>query len=511
MFNKIKSKLNSVFSKTQDVVEEEDNTTKDQEPQQLSDSSKDEVSESVAEIEYEQSRVDELEQDVEDEIDETTKDVEELEHVDSEKYDSNKHSEEIKEIDNEKEEVDRLEKKLEDEIDETEHDVEELEHIKYVKSDDEKEDEENVSKKSRGLFSKLFRKKEEDTSKDLDSEENEFSQEYEKKESLEEIEEKQQENDEKNKLEKNNVDDEDKTSSKPGFLQSAFSGITQKKISENDFKTLWAELELFLLEINIAYEIVEKIEKKMHTAVIGHKFSRMSLKQKVKEVLVEEVSSVMKSKEAHFDTIINEFLEEKRPVVIMMLGVNGTGKTTSIGKVIKHFQNQDKSVVVAAADTFRAAAVEQIQEHCDNLGVKCVKHKHGSDPAAVCYDAIEHAKAKNLDVVLIDTAGRMPNNSNLMNELKKIKRVSHTDMVLFIGDSVSGNDLLDQIELFNEGLGITGVILTKVDTDERPGSVVTTAYSIDSPIFFLGTGQRYEDLVKFDSKYVAEQLFNEEE
>lgn len=509
MFNKIKSRLNSVFSKTQDVVEEEDKTLRDEEK-----------AENIEEIEYEQSQVDELEKSFEQELDQTEHDIEKLENVDGEKFDSNKHREDINEIESQKQEINRLEKKIESEIDETEHDVEELEHTKHVddkenekeyKKDNERDGKEEISmKKSSGLFSKLFRKKE-DTPKDLDNEENEFSQEYEKRKDLEEVKEKEQKDSERNEIEENNKDDEDETLSKPGFLQSAFSGITQKKINENDFKTLWAELELFLLEINIAYEIVEKIEKKMHSSVIGHKFSRMSLKQKVKEVLIEEVSSVMKSKEAHFDEIINEFLEEKKPVVIMMLGVNGTGKTTSIGKVIKHFQKQDKSVVVAAADTFRAAAVEQIQEHCDNLGVKCVKHKHGSDPAAVCYDAIEHAKAKNLDIVLIDTAGRMPNNSNLMNELKKIKRVSHTDMILFIGDSVSGNDLLDQIELFDEGLGISGVILTKVDTDERPGSVVTTAYSIDSPIFFLGTGQTYEDLVKFDSKYVAEQLFNEED
>ena len=287
------------------------------------------------------------------------------------------------------------------------------------------------------------------------------------------------------------------------------SSVTQKKIGTDEFLVLWTELELFLLEINIAYEIVEKIERKLKDQVIGNKFSRFSLKEKTREVLVSEISNVMHTRETDFKKIIEQHLEDEKPLSIMMLGVNGTGKTTTIGKLITYFKKNNFSCVVAAADTFRAAAVEQVKEHCENLKVKCVAHKQGADPAAVCYDAIEHAKAKNLDIVLIDTAGRMPNNKNLMEELKKIKRVSNTKEVIFIGDSISGNDLIDQINLFNEGLGVTGVILTKVDTDERPGSVVTTAYSINTPIYFLGHGQTYEDLAEFKSKEIAEKLFDE--
>lgn len=583
MFGKIKSKLSAVFSKTQDVIEEEqqiedlkkdENSSNRETPienksnknlnnnsNDISDdissyNSNDEFKEQIKELDEEEKRLDRLESELEAEIDETSKEVQELESVDSEEI---RNSQDV-EIEHEQKDLDRLEEELEAEINETTKEVTELEHVasensdfdKYnsyksqkefqdksktkpqdmkitdlekknnLQSEDENIEEEvleqKVEEKRGGFFSGIFGRKkkvEEDKVEDIikeeqDSQEKSIEEDGDEKSNTEKIStekvlDKEPEN--KEDLEEDSKED----TKESGFLQSAFSSITQKKISQSDFDTLWAELELFLLEINIAYEIVEKIEREMKNQILGNKFSRFSLKGKIKEVLISEITQVMKSKEAHFDTILNEFLEEKTPVVIMMLGVNGTGKTTSIGKIIKHLQNLNKSVVVAAADTFRAAAVEQVEEHCNNLGVKCVKHKQGADPAAVCYDAIEHAKAKNVDVVLIDTAGRMPNNKNLMEELKKIKRVSKTDIVMFIGDSVSGNDLLEQIELFDKGLGISGVVLTKVDTDERPGSVVTTAYSIDAPIYFLGTGQRYEDLVQFDAKFVAEQLFDEEE
>ena len=557
MFGKIKAKLSQVFSKTQDVIEEDeslDNVSQDtskntsnQTSKEISDDTSKEVSqepeketqEEVLEVENDsqnklenkpqdsntktpqqapgemepiedEKRIDRLEHELEDEIDETLREVEEINAIDEEQIQNS----DVVEIEHERRDVDRLEQELEHEIDETSREVRELNHeeIEDVEQnsqelqqqDEEVTQEEQSTSKKGGFFSSLFRKKQEPETLKEETQASEPTQKFDNEVHLKD--------DVQNSQEKEEVSQEVKEDVKEGgFLQSAFSSITQKKIGQSDFDTLWAELELFLLEINIAYEIVEKIEREMKNQVLGHKFSRLSLKQKIKEVLILEITQVMKSKEAHFDTILNEFLEEKQPVVIMMLGVNGTGKTTSIGKIIKHLQNLNKSVVVAAADTFRAAAVEQVEEHCNNLGVKCVKHKQGADPAAVCYDAIEHAKAKNVDVVLIDTAGRMPNNKNLMEELKKIKRVSQTDIVMFIGDSVSGNDLLEQIDLFDKGLGISGVVLTKVDTDERPGSVVTTAYSIDAPIYFLGTGQRYEDLVQFDAKFVAEQLFDEEE
>ncbi|MFW6285646.1 MAG: signal recognition particle-docking protein FtsY [Nanoarchaeota archaeon] len=321
----------------------------------------------------------------------------------------------------------------------------------------------------------------------------------------------------KNNLEEDGIEDdkndieEIEKPKKQGFFSSTFSKVTSKTLSEDDFDKIWLELEIFLLEINIAYEIVEEIEKTLRDSILGEKFDRFSLSKKIREVLIEKVSEVLKSKESNFLEKIKEVKKTDNVVKIIVIGVNGTGKTTTIAKMVQYLRDNDLSCVVAASDTFRAAAIEQLEEHSKALNFKLIKHKGGSDPAAVAYDTIEHAKAKGLDVAIIDTAGRMPNNSNLMQELSKIERVTKSHLNIFIGDSVSGNDLIEQIELFGKILKIDGLILTKTDTDERPGSVVTAAYSIDKPIYFLGIGQKYDDLVVFDSKQVAQKLFELEE
>lgn len=290
-----------------------------------------------------------------------------------------------------------------------------------------------------------------------------------------------------------------------------FARLKAKKITDEDFDKIWIELEIFLLEINIAYEIVEKIESKLKQELIGNSFDRFKLTQKIQEVMAKEVEKVLKLRQANFLDKLNEIKSQELPIKILVLGVNGTGKTTSIAKIVNYLQKNNFSVVVAAADTFRAAAIEQLDEHAKKLGFKLIQHKNGSDPAAVAFDAIEHAKAKKIDIVLIDTAGRMPNNSNLMTELQKVKRVSNSQLAIFVGDSISGNDLIDQIELFNKGVEIDGVILTKVDTDEKPGSIVTTAYAIEKPIYFLGIGQTYDDLIEFNAKEISQKLFNPDE
>jgi len=162
---------------------------------------------------------------------------------------------------------------------------------------------------------------------------------------------------------------------------------------------------------------------------------------------------------------------------------------------------------MAAGDTFRAGAIEQLTIHANNLGVKIVKHGPGSDPAAVAYDAIEHAKAKHKDVVLLDTAGRMQTNSNLMDEMAKIKRVAKPDLIIFVGDALSGNDAVEQAKRFNEVVGIDGVILTKVDTDAKGGSSLSIAYTIGKPLLFIGIGQGYDDQIPFDADWMVKNLF----
>ena len=197
----------------------------------------------------------------------------------------------------------------------------------------------------------------------------------------------------------------------------------------------------------------------------------------------------------------------KKPVVIMFVGVNGSGKTLSIAKIATMLKNQGKSCVMAAGDTFRAGAIEQLGIHADKVGVKIIKHGPGSDPAAVAYDAIEHAKAKHKDVVLLDTAGRMQTNVNLMDEMAKIKRVAKPDLILFVGDALAGNDAVEQAKRFNEIVGIDGVILTKVDTDAKGGSALSVAYTIGKPLLFIGVGQGYDDQIPFDPQWMIDNIF----
>jgi fused signal recognition particle receptor len=180
------------------------------------------------------------------------------------------------------------------------------------------------------------------------------------------------------------------------------------------------------------------------------------------------------------------------------LGVNGTGKTTTIAKIAHYLKKNNISSVAAAADTFRAGALEQISIHMQNIGIRVIKHAYKSDPASVAFDAIQHAKAKNVDVVLIDTAGRQVSNKNLMSEMQKIVKVAEPDLILFIGDSLAGNDALTQAKEFNKSVGIDANILTKFDADAKGGAALSISYETKKPILFVGIGQGYDDLEPFN-------------
>jgi fused signal recognition particle receptor len=283
---------------------------------------------------------------------------------------------------------------------------------------------------------------------------------------------------------------------------------TEKKptrtIDEGKLDELLWDLEMGLLESDVAYSVIQSIKKDIKEEIKNVTFSRSKVSDFVKTVLKNAISHVLTTSDFDF----NEFLEKsEKPVVIMFVGVNGTGKTLSIAKIAYQLQKQGKTCVMAAGDTFRAGAIEQLTIHADNLGVKIIKHGPGSDPAAVAYDAIEHAKAKHKDVVLLDTAGRMQTNYNLMDEMAKIKRVAKPDLIIFVGDALSGNDAVEQAKRFNEVVGIDGVILTKVDTDAKGGSSLSIAYTIGKPLLFIGVGQKYEDQVPFDPVWMVNNIF----
>jgi fused signal recognition particle receptor len=266
---------------------------------------------------------------------------------------------------------------------------------------------------------------------------------------------------------------------------------------------LW-DLEMGLLEADVAYSVIDSIKKDVKQEIRRVPFDRGKAGELVETVLKNAIGHVLKANNFDFNKFIDE---RKKPVVIMFVGVNGTGKTLSIAKIAYQLHKNGKSCVMAAGDTFRAGAIEQLTIHADRVGVKIVKHGPGSDPAAVAFDAIEHAKAKHKDVVLLDTAGRMQTNSNLMDEMAKIKRVAKPDLIIFVGDALSGNDAVEQAKRFNEVVGIDGVILTKVDADAKGGSSLSIAYTIGKPLLFIGVGQGYADQIPFEPDWMIKNIF----
>jgi fused signal recognition particle receptor len=284
-------------------------------------------------------------------------------------------------------------------------------------------------------------------------------------------------------------------------------GDSGRKISEKDLDELLWELELGLLEADVALPVIEEIKASVRESLLGKRVDRQfTVEAAVKLALQNAIESVLKQSEFDFDDYI---AKHEKPVVVMFVGINGTGKTTAIAKITNRLQKNGLSVVLAAGDTFRAGAIEQISIHGDRLGAKVIKHQSGGDPAAVAYDAIDHAKARQRDVVLVDTAGRMQTNSNLMDEMKKIKRVAKPHLTIFVGDSLAGNDAIEQAITFDKEIGIDAVILTKIDTDAKGGAALSIAHSVKKPIAFLSTGQAYEEIIKFDSKWMVDRLFSE--
>ena len=282
-------------------------------------------------------------------------------------------------------------------------------------------------------------------------------------------------------------------------------GDSGKKVKEGSLDDLLWELEIALMEADVALPVAEEIKNGVRENLLGKKYSRSySLEEVVELSLRDSIRNVLKLNEFDFD---KWFEEQKKPAVIMFIGINGTGKTTVIAKIGSRLMKSGKTIVLAAGDTFRAGAIEQLSIHADNLGCKIVKHSPDSDPAAVAFDAIEHAKAKRRDAVLVDTAGRMQTNNNLLDEMKKIVRVAKPDLKVFVGDSLAGNDAVEQARIFDEAVGIDCVILTKIDTDSKGGAALSIAHTIGKPIAFVCNGQEYGDIIKFDADWMVNRIF----
>ena len=291
-----------------------------------------------------------------------------------------------------------------------------------------------------------------------------------------------------------------------------FSFVREKTISEKHLEdTLW-ELEMGLLEGDVAMEVASEVVDSVKNDLVGRKIKRSSdITEYTYNALRNAVSDIIDVPGKSMTEMIEEKKAQGEPLVVMFVGINGTGKTTTIGKLANYYLKKGYTPVIAASDTFRAGAIEQVTYHADNVGVKIIKHQKGSDPAAVAFDAVEHARAQGKELVLIDTAGRMQTNTNLMDEMKKIKRVSNPDLVIFVGDALTGNDATQQAAKFNEAIDIDGVILTKADADSKGGASLSIGYVIKKPIMFLGVGQGYDDIMEYDAEWMLNQLFSENE
>ena len=289
---------------------------------------------------------------------------------------------------------------------------------------------------------------------------------------------------------------------KKGFFERISQSITTKKLSDAQFEELFFELELLLLENNVAVEVIEKIKEDLRVALVNKQIKRSEILDVVVQTLKNTVDDILSVPPVE---LLSE-ISQKKPYVITVIGVNGSGKTTTIAKLVQHFKAHNLKVVIGACDTFRAAAIQQLEEHATRLETKLIKHDYGADAAAVAYDTVAHAKAKGIDVVLIDTAGRLHSNTNLMAELTKIHKVVNPDFTLFIGESITGNDCVEQAMQFNEAVGIDGIILTKADVDEKGGAALSVSYVTQKPILFFANGQNYDDLVVFDKAKVIENL-----
>ena len=287
-------------------------------------------------------------------------------------------------------------------------------------------------------------------------------------------------------------------------LKSGFKGLVTKvttaELKAENLRPILEEFKLTLAENDVAFQVADKVCGELEKRLTGVQIKRLDDRKKIVEDNLRQVllDVMLTDKKIDLLTKAEERRQKKEPLVLLFVGINGTGKTTTIAKVAQFFKDKKYSVVLAGSDTYRAGSIEQLEEHARRLNLKMIKHQYGADPAAVAFDAVSHAKAHGVNIVIIDTAGRMQTNQNLMNELSKVKRVVKPDYAILTVDSLAGNDAVQQAEEFDKCVGIDATILTKVDADVKGGAALSVTYVTQKPILFIGVGQTYKDLELFD-------------
>ncbi len=294
-----------------------------------------------------------------------------------------------------------------------------------------------------------------------------------------------------------------------GLRQRLFKKITERKIEAADLDGFFEEMEPDLLQANIAFEVIQFLKDQLRKSLEGREIKRSQVESEITKALENGLLKTVDQGKVDIEAVIKKSKSNNRPAVVVVMGFNGAGKTTSIAKLANYLKNKNYKIVLAAGDTWRAAAQEQLEYHGEKIGVKVIKHQYGADSAAVVFDAVKHAEAKGLDIVIADTAGRTHTNTNLMDELKKICRVNKPDLKVLVVDSLTGNDAVEQAKTFDAEIGIDVVVLTKVDVNEKGGAILSVAYSVKKPILFLGMGQKYEEFEQFDPKKFVKSLLEE--
>ena len=299
-------------------------------------------------------------------------------------------------------------------------------------------------------------------------------------------------------------------------LKKAFSdvskGFSEKELKEKDIEDILFQLEINLLESDVATEVIDSIKDSLKEKLVGTKVEKKTIESFIKKSLIQYIHETFDSA-GSIDLISNikGKKESGEPYIIVFVGINGTGKTTTLAKIANMLKNSKFSVVIAAADTYRAGAIEQLREHANRLNLKIIAQNYGSDPAAVAKDAVLYAKSHKIDCVLVDTAGRMQTSANLMEQIEKITKVVQPDFKIFVGDSLAGNDTVNQAREFHNHVTLNGSILTKSDADARGGATLSIVKVTSTPVIYVGTGQEYDDIISFNKNTFLENVFEENE
>ncbi|MFI5412512.1 MAG: signal recognition particle-docking protein FtsY [Candidatus Micrarchaeales archaeon] len=285
--------------------------------------------------------------------------------------------------------------------------------------------------------------------------------------------------------------------------------VSSVHLKDNEIDDFLESIKVSLLESDVSYETTDAFLENLRLDLKSAKIDAKNINKELIELVRKSLFEILSKSGNGID--VPNFVKERisagnTPVKILFLGPNGTGKTTSIAKLAYKFKNLGISSVLSASDTFRAAAIEQTEHHANKVGVPVIKSKYGADPASIAFDAIAYAKSHNIQVVLIDSAGRQETNKNLISEMQKMVRVAKPDLIVFVGESTAGNVLSEQIKEFNKFMKIDGIILTKLDCDAKGGNAISIAYTTGIPLLFIGTGESYDALIPYTPSFIVDAI-----